>query len=525
MPATVNVNFRTVVHAQSSGVCMGFPDVCQTPTPAGPVPIPYPNIAMSQDTSMGSSTVTMDGQPIMLKDSCFATSTGDEAGSAGGGVASGVIKGKAEFILYSFDVMVEGKNVCRLADLMLLNTKNTPPFPLVQPPTVVLPAFAVDPKEDEAEDKDWSVSALDIEGDDDDEADEDGPELPPEPTEDAGTDAAAASAPAEDAKAAGVPGGAPKPAPAPALAPAKKLGVKFDQDSVRCGAEVKVQATSENIDGAVNWQIKQAGGVVASVAGTLGGGSAQETWNAKAQTNQKVEPPFSLAGSAGGVNAASDKDLTVKKYEDNASETKTIACASGVYGWTGKFDIELKDGQLTVTTKIKLLNREGPKPAAGGALPAAGAAVSDADKATMKADIEGKLSGQRLFHRDGCKRGDGCDCPKARGCCKIPVRVVVEFVETGEHHVVNLFQGAGRADSGNWTRVKTRDNSYAHETGHLLGFYDEYAGGAVGTAPRWKVQADVVMNTGLTVPAEYYWDFRDWLKGKCGGEAWKVLAP
>lgn len=144
MPATVNVNNLTVVHKDSAGVVTGFPDVCKTPSPGGPVPIPYPNIAKSQDTAQGSQTVTMDGNPIMLKGSVFATSTGDEAGTAGGGVVSNTIKGKAEFVLYSFDVKVEGKNVPRLTDIMVLNkmsSPNTPPFPEVQPPLVVLPTM------------------------------------------------------------------------------------------------------------------------------------------------------------------------------------------------------------------------------------------------------------------------------------------------------------------------------------------------------------------------------------------------
>lgn len=273
------------------------------------------------------------------------------------------------------------------------------------------------------------------------------------------------------------------------------------------------------------WEIKQEGRVVDSVAETLTGGSARAAWKSKAQTDKKLEPPFSLVGSAGGLNADAAKNLTILKYENNAWETKTIACSAHGFGWTGKFDIELKDGQITVATKIKLINRQGAKSADGTSLPAAGPAVSDEDKRAMKADIEGKLSNKRLFHRAGCKRGDGCNCPKGRGCCKISVRIVVEFVESGEHHVVNLFQGPGRANANNWTTIKTRDNSYAHETGHLLGFYDEYAGGAVGSAPRWKVQGGVIMSVGLTVPAEYYWDFRDWLKSKCNGEEWTVQLP
>jgi hypothetical protein len=136
MPATVTVNMRTVVHKSSSGVASAFPDVCKTPSPAGPIPIPYPNISKSGDTSKGSKKVKMDGNPIMLKDSEFRLSTGDEAGSAGGNVITNKIKGPAQFIMYSFDVKVEGKNVPRQMDIMMHNKSQisgTPPFPCLQP--------------------------------------------------------------------------------------------------------------------------------------------------------------------------------------------------------------------------------------------------------------------------------------------------------------------------------------------------------------------------------------------------------
>lgn len=146
MGVTVGVNNLSVVHKGSGGVTIAFPDVCKTPAPpAPPIPIPYPNIAQSSDTAKGSKKVKCDGNPICLKDSNFKMSTGDEAGSAGGGVASNKTKGKAEFILYSFDVKVEGKNVPRAFDLMLHNDKNTPPFPVLQPPIIVMPV----PDEDE----------------------------------------------------------------------------------------------------------------------------------------------------------------------------------------------------------------------------------------------------------------------------------------------------------------------------------------------------------------------------------------
>lgn len=140
MGVTVGVNNLSVIHADSGGITTAFPDVCKTPTPGGPVPIPYPNIAKSSDTAQGSSSVKCDGNPICLQDSNFSVSTGDEAGSAGGGVISSKIKGKAEFVNYSFDVKVEGKGVARAFDPMLHNDKNTPPFPLIQGPVVPLPS-------------------------------------------------------------------------------------------------------------------------------------------------------------------------------------------------------------------------------------------------------------------------------------------------------------------------------------------------------------------------------------------------
>jgi hypothetical protein len=123
MPSTVFANMRGITHKGSGGMNMIFPDVCKTPTPGGPVPIPYPNIGKASDTSSGPTTVTIDGQMPMTKDAKYMMSTGDEAGSAGG-IISSKIKGPCEFMMYSFDVKFEGKNVCRLGDPLFHNDKN-----------------------------------------------------------------------------------------------------------------------------------------------------------------------------------------------------------------------------------------------------------------------------------------------------------------------------------------------------------------------------------------------------------------
>ena len=121
MIPTVIVNALTIVHRKSDGTATsGGPDVCRTPSAAGPVPVPYVNVAYSRDLRNGSTTVTADGVPAALKDSFLLPSQGDEPGVAGG-VISGVNKGKAKFVNYSMDVKIEARNVARLTDPMTMN--------------------------------------------------------------------------------------------------------------------------------------------------------------------------------------------------------------------------------------------------------------------------------------------------------------------------------------------------------------------------------------------------------------------
>lgn len=122
MPCTVH-NIRGFAHKGSGGMSMVFPDVCKTPTPGGPVPIPYPNIGKSSDTTQGTTTIEADGNMIMNKGAKYVISSGDEPGNIGG-VISNTFKQECEYLLYSFDVMLEGKNVCRLGDMLWHNKKN-----------------------------------------------------------------------------------------------------------------------------------------------------------------------------------------------------------------------------------------------------------------------------------------------------------------------------------------------------------------------------------------------------------------
>jgi hypothetical protein len=124
MGQTTFVNMRGIAHKGSGGMSIVFPDVCKTPAPpAPPIPIPYPNIGQSSDTSDGPSAVKTDGKMPMVKGAKYSKSSGDEPGTIGG-ILSSVNRSECEFMLYSFDVKFEGKNVCRMGDPLFHNKKN-----------------------------------------------------------------------------------------------------------------------------------------------------------------------------------------------------------------------------------------------------------------------------------------------------------------------------------------------------------------------------------------------------------------
>jgi hypothetical protein len=128
MSVTVKVNgtANSLVHKGSNGVSVAtVPDVCKTPSPGGPVPIPYPNVSQSMTLAKGTTTVKADGgMMIAIKGSEFSLSNGDNAGVAGG-VKSSTFMKESTWILYSFDVKIDGQNACRLSDKKFQNHENT----------------------------------------------------------------------------------------------------------------------------------------------------------------------------------------------------------------------------------------------------------------------------------------------------------------------------------------------------------------------------------------------------------------
>ena len=132
MGNSVYANKMGFFHKGSGGTGIAQLDVCLSPPPppAGPVPIPYVNIVKASDLIKGSKTVKIQGNPTALESvSEIAMSTGNEAATPGlgAGVVTHRIKGKGAFTLWSFDVKVEGKGVCRHGDPMGQNEASNPP--------------------------------------------------------------------------------------------------------------------------------------------------------------------------------------------------------------------------------------------------------------------------------------------------------------------------------------------------------------------------------------------------------------
>jgi uncharacterized Zn-binding protein involved in type VI secretion len=143
MSNTTLVNGLSPVTAGSNGTLITGPDVCKTTVGPAVVPIPYPNIAKSADLAKGSTSVTIDGNPVCLESSELSTSTGDEAGNVKG-IMSGTINGIALPKVSSPTVFIEGKAVVRNTDMFTSNKDNTPPAPIMQAQLSPSVAEAVD---------------------------------------------------------------------------------------------------------------------------------------------------------------------------------------------------------------------------------------------------------------------------------------------------------------------------------------------------------------------------------------------
>ncbi len=475
MPATVLVNNLTVVHRTSNGVVMTFPDVCKTPSPGGPIPLPYPNVAKSADTADGSATVTADGNPIMLKSSSYALSTGDEAGSALG-VASNKIQGKAYPTMYSFDVKVEGQNVFRQTDLMLGNggsPTNTPPAANMQPGAPG-PAGAAknDPEKLKVTKLAWKKTEVCC--GDEAELDVAGEGFKGEKV------TIVVSRPGEEGAISGT------------FATEMQSNPHTHKWIVRRGPfakEVKLEARQFAWDG----QKKSSN-----------------------QLDVKVPPDKTEV-----VNRPKQTAPVYEWKTNNKTGWRRLQRTGSNFEWEVYFEMAFTNGRLTVTKELDFDRPDGAKP-------------GPRQLRRWKREVEGVWDAKYRLHREKCRRGARCDCGGwSNGCCTFPIRVVCEFgpghgkkvtLHKGANHPTGnrkeLSPGVPNPNYGRWwydhdwweglrnVPVTVR----AHEFGHLIGMYDEYPEGAAEASRRYANVPKSIMNAGRKVYPRHFEEFANWFR-------------
>ena len=112
-------------NTQMMGMDLAFPDVCITPTPAGPIPIPYPNIAMGPTAIPSQFNTLFMCTPAHNLATTTPLTNGDNVGVAMG-VASGMVMGPSRHILPCATVLVGGVPATRLTSVSLQNSTNAP---------------------------------------------------------------------------------------------------------------------------------------------------------------------------------------------------------------------------------------------------------------------------------------------------------------------------------------------------------------------------------------------------------------
>ena len=480
MAATVVVNFMTVVHRTSNGINQAFPDVCKTPAAPSPVPIPYPNIAMSSDAADTASSVEADGNPIMISTSKYAMSTGDEAGSLLG-VVSNKIKGSANPQMWSFDVKAEGKNVFRQLDIMLQNG-NTKPDNAATGPTTQPPESAMAEGEDPEKFKIIEVKWTNV----------------PEHCK--------CGDPVKiETKTENFDDGDPVPH---TITRSKRRTIDNTQGEVK-GNSVTIDWLTLNGP----WQKD----VTKLKAKATGKGGPKET-----DKDLEIEVPAEKENKYNDtIVQAGLKRVQVKV---KGVITTNIQPVGKNYRYYRRYTISIKQGIFKVLSKIKI---EPVKPIKFKAK------QLRKWKKSWKNEIETVWNRTWKEHRDACKRGGKCKCPG--GCCLFPIHVICKFVNGGADHTVKLHPGRGRHNASTWYTAGGTGPSpvvHAHEFGHVIGMADEYSGAATISpfvfAPKSKDYKSSVMAVGSLVFQRHWTSHPDggrsihkWFLD-AAGEAYKV---
>lgn len=469
MPATVIVNNLTVVHRASGGTSTAAPDVCKTPTPGGPVPVPYVNVARSRDTARGSKRVRADGHPLMLKSSHFSTSAGDEPGTLGG-VVSGKTRGKAYPRSYSFDVKVEGQPVFRFTDFMLQNSGSPGNAAGVESQTNAA-AAATNADMAELIEMRWSRERLCC------------------------GDTVHLSVKTRSADPGQI---------VYVHARRTDLPQSFAMDTF----PVEIQGDRADHPWISRWRFRfketiPAVAAQATLKGAEKSSNALEFRNPPAVAKTRIIPP---------------PVLTPRYILD--TQTNEWVRHGDYFAIRAGYDLEISDGWLIVRRELDFKLQPGQNP------------VSPLTWREWALQIESVWDRKFFLHRVGCGRGKGCDCI-LMGCCKYPLRIFalqgaghgkVALKRGGPKKEDWGKKGLWWTSHTWWTRFGDAGiHVRAHEFGHLLGCFDEYPEGACEPSRLLTKAPDSIMGGGSTVYPRHVEVFHRWFHKHAGSVIGRVV--
>jgi hypothetical protein len=164
-----------------------------------------------------------------------------------------------------------------------------------------------------------------------------------------------------------------------------------------------------------------------------------------------------------------------------------------VFGWNAAYRVD-EDSEkciLRITLKIKLVFDS---------------SITDQEKIDAKnlwkSAIENTWTA--VF---GLVRSDG-NCK----CKEYSVVVDVQWVESGQHHTVNVDPGNDRSNMTQWY-IEDDGTTAAHESGHMFGNVDEYE--ESDRCPSRDVHTDnTIMGTGSEVKQRHYERFANWISNR-----------
>jgi hypothetical protein len=265
------------------------------------------------------------------------------------------------------------------------------------------------------------------------------------------------------------------------------------------------------------------GSVVDTINTKLAGGHVTANWIAKAQTAQWRTDRMKFRVKAAGLTCTSSNEFTFKRRPVTAFALRDTNRGTpvGFAAICEKVDAALEASQVHYNLKLKL---------SGGTFTAA---QQTAAKTRIETVWNDGFSG-KTFHRTRCGRGRACDC--RFDCCKCGYHLDVNWVASGEHYPTKVHSGA--TDAHSYTSCSGMDwadppidatTSYAHESGHALGQFDEYTGGGVdpsGVQPTNPAAANLMKTAGDTTlfTRHYRWAL-EFLNANSAGDPYETVPP